>query len=568
MSFRIAGIKILDGCESCVRKKLKVGRVFLFSSRYEEDKDDELMLVINGGAKENSYAQRLYNIARMESTLEVSVNAIVGQNGDGKSSLLEVMLRVLNNFAYTQGFLEDQPTLEYVEGVNAILYYEIDSVLYAIKCNRDGVTWYKNGDELMLSGDDVRKKKSLRDNYMPDLFYTMVINYSLYAYTAASLGGRNNGDGYWIDGLFHKNDSYQTPIVLNPMRTSGNIDVIREGYLSKQRLMSIFANSSGEEKERMVSKNEMAVGYAFSLEKESKFIKKTICGYFMDTFQDELIWGDLSGYEYSGEKIPRDFIEAFKNFWSSFQVELADNPELVKVCSQILSSRKRARKTDLRRYLILINNTAYPTKPINNRRDGGFGREFRNLISSRNGELYSLNYKQFYRLLLIFLIWRVLAESNKFGMRGARLNDALADTRNPRNASMLYLVYKFISIAEKYKGLCNAYYLTEENYLPLIREWPNRDALGTIRIDLDHIMATNDYRTLKFKQTVNYLKQGKEYYDAQLCKFPHLQYDFFLSFDDMNRQVLGFRLKKSNGAYLVLFLREILYFMTREIITH
>lgn len=545
MSFRIAAIKILDGCEPYVRKKLKEGKVYLFSSRYKEDKHNELTLGLNREVTGNFFAQTMYNIDREAGALEVSVNAIVGQNGDGKSSLLEVMLRILNNFAYTRGFLEDQPTLKYVEGVKAILYYEIDGTIYAIKCDGKTVSWYENGQEiLILVGDDKQKKRFLQENFVPDLFYTMVINYSLYAYTAASLGGGNSDDGYWIDGLFHKNDSYQTPVVLNPMRTKGVIDINKEEYLSKQRLMSIFVSSDGQDEVRMVSSNEKAVGYAFSLEKESKFLKTTIKKYFNDTFQDEVIWDEIKPYEYPAQKLPEDFMRWFSDFWGSFKQELAANPRLLKECKLCIANRRRNRKTDLRRYLTLINNDVYPNKARTKRRaNEGFGREFGMLVNTK-GDLSMLNYRQFYRLMLVLLVWRALTETKEFGIKGERLDDALKDCREPRNAAKLYLIYKFISIAETYKGFCNAYYLTEDKYTLLTREWPNGDALGTIIQDLKLIMRTNDYRTLKFKQTVRYLKQGKEYYGAEPCDFPHISYDYFLSFDDMNRQMVGIPLKE------------------------
>lgn len=545
MSFRIAAIKILDGCEPYVRKKLKEGKVYLFSSRYKEDKHNELTLGLNREVKGNFFAQTMYNIDREAGALEVSVNAIVGQNGDGKSSLLEVMLRILNNFAYTRGFLEDQPTLKYVEGVKAILYYEIDGTIYAIKCDGKTVSWYENGQEiLILVGDDKQKKRFLQENFVPELFYTMVINYSLYAYTVASLGGGNSDDGYWIDGLFHKNDSYQTPVVLNPMRTKGVIDINKEEYLSKQRLMSIFVSSDGQDEVRMVSSNEKAVGYAFSLEKESKFLKNTIKKYFNDTFQDEVIWDEIKPYEYPAQKLPEDFMRWFSDFWGSFKQELAANPRLLKECKLCIANRRRNRKTDLRRYLTLINNDVYPNKARTKRRaNEGFGRELGMLVNTK-GDLSMLNYRQFYRLMLVLLVWRALTETKEFGIKGERLDDALKDCREPRNAAKLYLIYKFISIAETYKGFCNAYYLTEDKYTPLTREWPNGDALGTIIQDLKLIMRTNDYRTLKFKQTVRYLKQGKEYYGAEPCDFPHISYDYFLSFDDMNRQMVGIPLKE------------------------
>ncbi len=544
MSFRIAGIKILPNCAPYIRKVLKEGEVYLFSSRYKINLMDELSLSFDQAISDNLFAQWMYNVNQDSHTLEVTVNAIVGQNGDGKSSLLEVMLRIMNNFAYHFGFLEDQPTLKYVGGVHAILYYEIDKKIYAIKCEDKKISWYKNGVKLMVNGTDEKKKRFIKDHYVPDLFYEMVINYSLYAYTPASLGGDRTGEGYWIDGLFHKNDSYQTPIVLNPMRTNGNIDVIREEYLSKQRLISIFANSKGDDKVRMVSNNEKAVGYAFSLERESKFLKKTLNNYFLEKFHDEVVWDDIFTYEHSDDKVPDYIVQGFRDFWGAFRFELEANPRLIKECSLSLSNQSRPRKTDLRRFLTLINNTLYPINPKTKRREnGGFGREF-SLLASSKGYLSKLNYRQFYRLLLILLIWRALTETNEFAMKDERLDDVLAEPNAPRNAAKLYLVYKFISIAETYKGFCNAYYLYEDSYTPLIREWPNKDAIGTIRQDLKLIMRTNDYRTLKFKQTISYLKKASEFYDASPCTFNNISFDYFLSFDSLCNTLANVPLKE------------------------
>ena len=172
--------------------------------------------------------------------------------------------------------------------------------------------------------------------------------------------------------------------------------------------------------------------------------------------------------------------------------------------------------------MTLINNTTYPINPKTKRREAGsYGREF-GLLANTKGDLSKLNFRQFYRLLLILMVWRALTETDEFGMRGSRLNAALMESNSPKNAAKLYLLYEFISIAETYKGLCNNWYLYEDSYTPLISEWPNRDAMGTIARDLKLIMRTNDYRTLKFKQTVYYLKQTNEYYEAELCNFPNV----------------------------------------------
>ena len=81
---------------------------------------------------------------------------------------------------------------------------------------------------------------------MKNWFYTIVINYSLYAYnfrdyiyekTCAekieTLRDQmddvpHEEDYYWLKGVFHKNDGYQTPIVVNPMRQNGYINAQKE----------------------------------------------------------------------------------------------------------------------------------------------------------------------------------------------------------------------------------------------------------------------------------------------------------------------------------------------------
>jgi hypothetical protein len=67
---------------------------------------------------------------------------------------------------------------------------------------------------------------------LENFFYTVAINYSHYGLNSTGL--KNN----WIEPLFHKNDAYQAPLVINPMRTRGNVDVNVENDLVKARLLS------------------------------------------------------------------------------------------------------------------------------------------------------------------------------------------------------------------------------------------------------------------------------------------------------------------------------------------
>jgi len=57
------------------------------------------------------------------------------------------------------------------------------------------------------------------------------VNYSQYSLNA-------KGAYYWLKPLFHKNDGYKTPIVLNPFRDDGNIDINRELHLAQTRLLT------------------------------------------------------------------------------------------------------------------------------------------------------------------------------------------------------------------------------------------------------------------------------------------------------------------------------------------
>lgn len=82
---------------------------------------------------------------------------------------------------------------------------------------------------------------------LQSLFYTIVINYSHYAYNSLEYQSEIMGrykKKFWIEALFHKNDGYRTPIVLNPFRERGNIDINVETELAEQRSIAFFLISS------------------------------------------------------------------------------------------------------------------------------------------------------------------------------------------------------------------------------------------------------------------------------------------------------------------------------------
>lgn len=308
--FRIIAVRVLPNCELGVMRALWPNETYFLCNDYEDDFDDKGDWC---GIKKNkdaiatlpkdffSLPKRIHNKKKTHRTPTVSVSAIVGKNGDGKSSLIELMLRVINNFAFSYGFKQDQDSLTYAQGVAATVFYEIKGVLYSITCDGEKVT--------TSFADSVEDKQRLR-KHQQKLFYTVVANYSIYAYNALNLNRENEEDeSCWINGVFHKNDSYQTPLVLNPMRTDGNFDVNREESLCRQRLMALYADLGDDEDARVINETKIASGFAFNLEDCSKLETVTLKRYFQSTWKSTDLnhaAGDLEGFVKNVEKAKGD----------------------------------------------------------------------------------------------------------------------------------------------------------------------------------------------------------------------------------------------------------------------
>lgn len=233
----------------------------------------------------------------------LNFSAIVGMNGSGKSTLVEYMLRLINNFSasffgeYKQNAATDR--LHYIDGMDGELYYLMYGYPFSLVVNNDSVKLYRYKFNRVSSDvETICFDKDLaiynnrqsgtnsnqhalfteEDSYAArDLFYTLVSNHSIYAYNANDYAEECNGDDLerffemdynqkhslknpkdietkeytledkcWLHGLFHKNDGYQIPLVLNPFRKEGCIDINKENTLARERLVNLIVSPRSE----------------------------------------------------------------------------------------------------------------------------------------------------------------------------------------------------------------------------------------------------------------------------------------------------------------------------------
>lgn len=273
--------------QSVGKRKLKAFTPYYFYDGWKIQKGKIIR------SKKNISFQSPFNeYLNHESDVSLSISAIVGENGSGKSSLVEFIIRLINNFA-TSIFGEQNMTLafehlHYIDGVEGRLYFSIDGIPHMVSVENRSVTLesftlqQENKDEKQFLAyttpnifDNEQPKvpvedttpisewkdrkgdvKSIKEKLSKFFFYTLVNNYSIYAYNSFDYKEENTSLEYeakirkkkyatddersWLNGIFHKNDGYQVPLVLSPYRDKGNININLENELSKERLMALM----------------------------------------------------------------------------------------------------------------------------------------------------------------------------------------------------------------------------------------------------------------------------------------------------------------------------------------
>ncbi|WP_289665628.1 AAA family ATPase [Flavobacterium panacagri] len=256
-NFKILAVRPIVGCRREFSKVLKLGVIYKFYNDYEYFKQNGEV----AGIEENNTDQvtniiytstvpeDLYKIKTADGhEINLNISSVVGKNGAGKSTLLELLYALSYAIAIKDELIADYKY--YLEKFEETSHAFFSEKFHAIQYVIDGLQlelYFSKGNSIFLlrngpGGYSVFEFSDVGWKYLDkfhvgDLFYTIAVNYSIYALNGSLY------ENFWMNSLFHKNDGYRTPIVINPFRTAGNIDVNIEFHLTQTR---ILYNLSGD----------------------------------------------------------------------------------------------------------------------------------------------------------------------------------------------------------------------------------------------------------------------------------------------------------------------------------
>jgi hypothetical protein len=198
-------------------KVLNENTIYSLNSNYEVKYEKEKIITV-------SKTKTLFNLYSYEKKPNIQVNSIVGKNGSGKSTLSEILYLMLYNLSIDKDLLYDENNnsiKNYKGFLNAYLIIKKGKEIVCIDFEVLDFFEYKHSQKNNSKNISFFKKESNSDGTykfdfsviksvdfnIKELFYMISLNYSMYGLNELKMGK-------WIKHIFHKNDMYDTPIVI------------------------------------------------------------------------------------------------------------------------------------------------------------------------------------------------------------------------------------------------------------------------------------------------------------------------------------------------------------------
>ena len=282
--FKLLGIKTKDRVDNSKHsdakdylKILKENTYYPFYTNFKLSKDGKT-LTRDAVGEIDIYSSK-------KNDLKINISAIVGKNGSGKSTLLELLYVASYNLGCNYGLLRewvpnkdekfDHNCKPIIEGkhitceslnLNFDILFEKNDEFYSLQFRGKAIKLVLailREDNKFHFGTESQLKLEKKEE-LSQLFYSIAINYSIYGLNSKILGK-------WIKPLFHKNDGYKTPLVINPMRTEGNFDINEEMEFASYRLLHNLLKEKQNKKEKIfITDNQFVKKIKFKLNKKNK----------------------------------------------------------------------------------------------------------------------------------------------------------------------------------------------------------------------------------------------------------------------------------------------------------
>lgn len=592
---RLIALKIYNDCAKHICKCLKPDVYYYFSNDYYFDHQGVLSFRKSSPIplhKDFYTNLKEFHDGSLTNDVQINISAIVGKNGDGKSSLVEIILRLINNLAESSGIYEHH--LQHVQGLRAELVYLYDETIYKIiEESNKGTFLYEYAT---IKNEDIivnAKRIIIKKHYpLQPLFYTLISNYSHYAYNVydfqdewteepAKISNEEKANAAcWLTPIFRKNDGYSVPLTILPYRESGNVNINREKSLSKQRLTALFINSTDSIGSFRHIAGNKAVAIRLKPLSYSKLQKRTLEDYFMTVRLDNsaLDWAfkKIQGFSQDLSKLTEPALEDWSNNERQeaemILDELMGYSDNTQTPQNVISYAQYLQQMDkyVREYIPSFN----PNKRVNNipGQPSDIARYLYSLLSlnkrlRKNDDLYDLTeylnvgqkHKKYgkYRdynirqLARIYLIYQIALHYEINPLIVCKPYEELSAIEKGQQ----YLIYKTISIFQtypSYKELVNS------------RKYPwdacyeyTADELEKMFALLNQDIKNDSHITRKLSQTFHYIDSCKQYGDIYNYLLEQEDNSIFRSWSSKDEMVLGLDALKAGHTSGMIQLSEL-----------